>query len=187
MAETANITSMDAVTAFRAQLIVYLGKARPLLEELGGELIRMRQWLETDQRLHWEHQFRLRTRKLEEARAELFNARLSKLQEATALQAMAVQRAERDVRECESKLNAIRKWTRNLEPATAPLLKQAEQLAPAYDRTSDRSIPILTTECVLLCIVRNLRSEISRKLVATGLDIAQLEKDVLLPRHPPRA
>jgi len=69
----------------------------------------------------------------------------------------------------------------------AALLKQAEQLAPAYDRTSDRSIPILTTECVLLCIMRNLRSEISRKLVATGLDIARLEKDVLLPRRPPRA
>jgi len=69
----------------------------------------------------------------------------------------------------------------------AALLKQAEQLAPAYDRTSDRSIPILTTECVLLCIARNLRSEISRKLIATGLDIARLEKDVLLPRRPPRA
>ena len=128
MAETANITSVDAITAFRAQLIVYLGKARPLLEELAGEIIRTRQWLENDKRLQWEHQFRLRTRKLEEARAELFNARLSKLQEATALQSMAVQRAERAVHECESKLNAIRKWSRNLEPATAPLVKQAEQL-----------------------------------------------------------
>lgn len=128
MAGTANITSTDAVTAFRAQLVVYLGKARPLMEELAAEVIRTRQWLENDQRLQWEQQFRIRTRKLEEARAELFNARLSKLQEATALQAMAVQRAERDVRECESRLSAIRKWTRNLEPATAPLLKQAEQL-----------------------------------------------------------
>src|SRR5215472_1527537 len=128
MAGTANITSTDAVTMFRAQLVVYLGKARPLMEELASEVIRVRQWLENEQRLHWEQQFRIRTRKLEEARAELFNARLSKLAEATALQAMAVQRAERAVRECESKLSAIRKWTRNLEPATSPLLKQAEQL-----------------------------------------------------------
>jgi hypothetical protein len=71
--------------------------------------------------------------------------------------------------------------------ALATVLKQAEQIAPAYDRTADRSIPILATECVLLCIVRNLGSEVSRKLVATGLDIARLEKDVLLPRRPPRA
>jgi hypothetical protein len=128
MAGTANITSVDAITAFRAQLIVYLGKARPLLEELASEIIRTRQWVENDKRLQWEHQFRIRTRKLEEARAELFNARLSKLEEATALQTMAVQRAERAVHECESKLNAVRKWSRNLEPMTAPLLKQAEQL-----------------------------------------------------------
>jgi hypothetical protein len=140
MAETANITSVDAITAFRAQLIVYLGKARPLLEELSGEIIRMRQWLENDKRLQWEHQFRLRTRKLEEARAELFNARLSKLQEATALQAMAVQRAERDIRECESKLNVIRKWTRNLEPATAPLVKQAEQLQTYLSTEMTRAV-----------------------------------------------
>jgi len=71
--------------------------------------------------------------------------------------------------------------------ALATALKQAEQIAPSYDRTADRSIPILTTECVLLSIVRNLGSEVSRKLVATGLDVARLEKDVLLPRRPPRA
>jgi hypothetical protein len=71
--------------------------------------------------------------------------------------------------------------------ALATALKQAEQIAPSYDRTADRSIPILTTECVLLSIVRNLGSEVSRKLLATGLDVARLEKDVLLPRRPPRA
>jgi hypothetical protein len=76
-----------------------------------------------------------------------------------------------------------------LRPSAAlvTVLKQAEQIAPAYDRTSDRSIPILTSECVLLCIVRNLGSEISRKLVQTGLDVERLEKDALLPRRPPRA
>ena len=71
--------------------------------------------------------------------------------------------------------------------ALATALKRAEQIAPSYDRTADRSIPILTTECVLLSIVRNLGSEVSRKLLATGLDVARLEKDVLLPRRPPRA
>jgi hypothetical protein len=69
----------------------------------------------------------------------------------------------------------------------AAVLKQAEEIAPAYDRAGDRSLPILTTECVLLCIVRNLSLEIGRKLAATGLDVARLEKDALLPRHPPRA
>jgi hypothetical protein len=67
------------------------------------------------------------------------------------------------------------------------VLKKAGEIAPAYDRTGQRSIPILTTECVLLCILRNLGSEISRKLARTGFDVSKLEREALLPRHPPRA
>jgi hypothetical protein len=70
--------------------------------------------------------------------------------------------------------------------ALRTVLKQAEQIAPAYDRTDERSIPILNTECVLLSIVRNLGSEISRKLALTGLDVARLEREVLVPRRRPR-
>jgi hypothetical protein len=71
--------------------------------------------------------------------------------------------------------------------ALATVLKEAEQIAPAYDRSEGRSLPILNTECVLLCMARNLGSEISRKLVLSGLDIARLEREVLLPRRRPRA
>jgi hypothetical protein len=127
MAEAANITSIDAITAFRAALIVFLSKARPLLEETAGEIVRTRQWLENDQRRHWETQMRVRGRKLEEARAELFNATLSKLQEASSLHHMAVQRADRAVRECEGKLNVVKKWSRELDDKTEPSLKQAGQ------------------------------------------------------------
>jgi len=88
----------------------------------------------------------------------------------------------------------FRRWKKNVaqlppRPSAALLsvLKQAEQIAPSYDRTQERSIPILNTECVLLSIVRNLGSEISRKLALTGLDIARLEREVLLPRRKPRS
>lgn len=127
MAENAHITSIDAIAAFRAALIVFLGKARPLLEETSGEILRMRQWLENDQRRHWETQNRLRGRKLEQARAELFNATLSKLQDASSLHYMAVQRAERALRESEAKLGVVKKWSRDLEERTSPLVKQTEQ------------------------------------------------------------
>ena len=126
MPERANITSLDAIGSFRADLVVYLTRARPVLEEISGEILRMRQWLQEDQRRHWEEQLRRRARKLEEARAELFNATLSKLQEATALQQMAVQRAERAVREAEAKLSIIKKWSRDLENRTELFVKQVD-------------------------------------------------------------
>jgi len=70
--------------------------------------------------------------------------------------------------------------------ALEAVLKSACQIAPAFDREGDRSIPILTSECVLLCILKNLTSDISRKLAVTGFNAAKLEKEALLPRHPPR-
>ncbi|MGD0956867.1 MAG: hypothetical protein ABR953_08535 [Candidatus Acidiferrales bacterium] len=67
------------------------------------------------------------------------------------------------------------------------VLRQAEQIAPFRDTAEGRSIPILTSECVLLCIARNYGSEISRKLAATGLDAAKLEQDALFPKRAPLA
>jgi hypothetical protein len=143
MAENANITSVDAIVAFRAALIVYLSKARPLLEEVSGEVGRLRQWLDDEQRRHWEGELRARARKLEEARAELFNATLSKLQEASALHIMAVQRAERAVRECEGKLKVVKKWSRDLDDRAGPLVKQSEQLQTFFATDITRAIAYL--------------------------------------------
>jgi hypothetical protein len=72
-----------------------------------------------------------------------------------------------------------------LSAALATVLKQAGQIAPSYDRIGNRSIPILTSECVLLCIVRSLGTEIGKTLVGTGLDAARLQYDALFPRRAP--
>jgi hypothetical protein len=143
MAETAHITSVDAIAAFRAALIVFVSKVRPLLEETSGEIVRVRQWVEEDQRRHWDNQFRLRWRKLEEARAELFNATLSKLQEASSLHHMAVQRADKAVRECETKRAVLKKWSRDLDDKTDPLLKQASQFETFLTADMPRAIAYL--------------------------------------------
>jgi hypothetical protein len=71
--------------------------------------------------------------------------------------------------------------------ALATVLKEAEQITPFYDRTPERSIPILTSECVLLCIARTYGTEITKKLLATGMDAAKLEKDVFTPKRAPLA
>jgi hypothetical protein len=65
------------------------------------------------------------------------------------------------------------------------LLKSAEKLAPAHDVVEGRSIPILTCECVLLAIAKRTDSEIGHRLVAAGLDVAELEQAARNPRHAP--
>jgi len=58
-------------------------------------------------------------------------------------------------------------------------------LAPHHDTYDDRSIPILTSECVLLCIANNDGSAISQTLRDTGLDIPALEMAARNPRRAP--
>jgi hypothetical protein len=73
------------------------------------------------------------------------------------------------------------RWSASLQA----VLREAEQLAPFRDTVEGRTIPILTSECVLLCIARTYGSEIGRKLAATGLDAARLERDALFPKRAP--
>jgi hypothetical protein len=128
MAASAQVSSVDAIEAFRASLLIYLGKAKPALEQVSAEVLRTRVWVQTTQRAHWEHQLKLRLRKLEEARGELFNARLSQFQDSTLLHTMAVQKAQRAVDEAEAKLVMLKKWSREMESRAEPLLKQLEQI-----------------------------------------------------------
>jgi hypothetical protein len=65
------------------------------------------------------------------------------------------------------------------------LLKIAEEIAPAHDVVEGRNIPILTCECVLLAITKRTDSEIGHRLVASGLNVAELEQAARNPRHAP--
>ena len=69
--------------------------------------------------------------------------------------------------------------------ALAAVLKQAEILAPFRDRMEGQAIPILTSECVLLCIARSHGSEVSQRLAQMGLDTTKLEMGALFPRRGP--
>ena len=128
MAERSHVTSVEAIEAFRANLIVYLSKARPAVEEVSNEVMRTRFWIENDQRNRWMHELKLRTRALEEAQQELLTARISKMHEATAAKEMAVRRAMQALREAQEKVALTKKWGRELENLAQPLVKQVEAL-----------------------------------------------------------
>jgi hypothetical protein len=162
MATQAKITSVEAIELFRAALIVFLSQARPALEEVSGEGLQMRLWLENDQRRHWENERRVRSKKLERAQQELFSARLSQFQESTSLQMMAVHRAQQAVREAEEKLVRLKKWDRELENRAAPLLKEIEQLHGFLTAEMPKAIAYLSQ------VVRTLDAYAEAGAVAGG-------------------
>ena len=129
MPERAHVTSVEAIQGFRTSLSIFLSKARPALEEASGEVLRLRVWLENEQRPLWESNWRRGTRQLEEAEAALFSAKLSNFEEASAAQQAAVHKARRAVNEATDKLRTIKRWQRDYENRTEPLLKQQEKLS----------------------------------------------------------
>jgi len=143
MADRAQVTSVEAIESFRSSLILFLSKARPTLEEVSSDVLRTRLWLQNDQRARWENEFKLRSRALERAQAELFGSRLSKIQTASAAQQMAVIRARRAVREAEAKLRVLRKWDRELENRSEPLLKQVDNLHGFLSSQMPRAVAYL--------------------------------------------
>ncbi len=107
---------------------MYLAAVKPVLDEVTSEVLHTRSWLEDDRKRFWQQEMRVRGRKLEDAKQELFNASLSTFGEATSFQQMAVQRTQRAVREVEEKMSVLKKWDRELDNRSAPLVKQMEQL-----------------------------------------------------------
>ena len=124
----AQITSVEAIESFRADLVVYLAQMKPVLDEVTSEVLHTRSWLQDDRRRFWQQELRARSRRLEDARQDLFNASISIMNDSKSFQQMAFQKAQRGVRDVEEKLVVIKKWDRELDDKTAPLVKQMEQL-----------------------------------------------------------
>lgn len=145
MTTRANVTSVDAVKSFRSSLIVYTSKARPTLEEVTSDVIRMRVWLETEQRVYWEGEARRRLRRLEEAKQAYFSARLSLLRgEPSAAERMAVTRAQNALDEAEGKLRIIKKWNKEFDTRTEPLVRQLEKMHTLLSHDMPRALAFLT-------------------------------------------
>lgn len=128
MSTRANVTSVEAIEAFRAQLIVYLSKARPALEDVSSDVSRTRSWLEHDQRQHWENQVRRHKKALDQAQQDLFSAEIAKLREVTVVERLAVNKAKRALEESEAKLRTVKKWSREFGGHVEPLAKRLERL-----------------------------------------------------------
>jgi hypothetical protein len=128
MPERAHVTSVEAIESFRASLILYVSKARPALEEVSGEVLRTKLWLENDQRMHWEGQVRRRAKILEQAQQALSSARMSRLHQGGTAEQMAVHKAKHALEEAEGKLKQLKYWNREFDGRVEPLVKQLQKL-----------------------------------------------------------
>jgi hypothetical protein len=128
MSENAEITSVDAIADFRAALLVYISKVRPLLDDSADEVFRTREWLRVSQRVYWENQIRTRMRELTDAQQALFSAELAKLRAPSTSEIAAVNKAKHALSIAEEKLQTLKRASANFEREAVPRLKQIENL-----------------------------------------------------------
>jgi len=128
MSEQAKISSIDALEAFRADLIQYIAKARVALEDMEGDVRRTQTWLDIDRRQHWERELKLWMKNLHQAEQELYSANLTSPQASNAFQKMAVLKARRKVEEAEQKLRVVKKWRETFDNRATPLLRQLDPM-----------------------------------------------------------
>ena len=177
MADKAQITSVEALETFRARLIVFLGQARPVLEEVGNEMSRTRLWLQNEQRMFWQTELRRRERRLEEAKQELFTATLASLQTGNApLLKMTVQRAQHAVHDAEAKLKLLKRWDTELDHRAAPLMRQTEQLQGFLAADMARATAYLDQVLKALDAYRTVGSPRGGKTVAAEPSVTEEEK-----------
>jgi hypothetical protein len=125
---SARITSIEALDAFKASLIVYLEKASRVLDEVNEDVVRTRIWLQTDRQLHWKNLVRQRTKELAQAEQELLTARLSGLPEAVKIRRLAVNKAKLVLQAAEDGAARVRQWLRQYETRVESHAKVVSQL-----------------------------------------------------------
>jgi hypothetical protein len=128
MSNQARISSIDALEAFRAELIHYIEKARVALEDMSGEARRTRTWLDVDRTQYWGAQLKKLTKQLDQAEEELYSANLTSPLASNSLQKMAVARARRKLDEAQAKMQVIKHWRQVYDHRTGPLLRQLEPM-----------------------------------------------------------
>ena len=134
MPERAKVTSLEAIEAFRAKLVVYREKASRVLDEINDEVTRTRLWLQQDRRAHCEAEIRRCHREVEQRQQELFSQRIAILDNPVDVQQAAVRKARQRLHEAEAKQVRVRQWDRNYDQRVETPARQVEKLRHIVDK-----------------------------------------------------
>lgn len=127
MPDRAKVTSLEAIEAFRARLIIYRDRAGRLLDEVNDDVIRSRLWLQGDRTAHWQNELKRRDLDLKHKQEELFSAQMSGLREAPFAQQAAVRKAKESIHAAEEKMKVVRQWNRQFDHRVEPLSRHVEK------------------------------------------------------------
>jgi len=186
MLQTAKVTSIEAIDAFKASLIVYLEKAGCVLDDVSDDVVRTRIWLQSDRQLHWKNQTRQRTLALAQAEQELLTARLSGMPEAIQARQRTVNKARLALREAEEGLARVKRWMRQFETQVEPRAKVVTQLRNSLAHDMGKAVAFLEGAAATLAAYAEIAplAPLSPQLPANETDAAMPQSSTAGPQTP---
>jgi hypothetical protein len=161
MNQSANVTSIDAVRAFRAALVKFEENARDGVTSLELEIRRAVNWIEVDRRRYWPTQVKQASELLAQARNALERCQLKYgSEEAPSCyeQKKNYERAKRRLRYCEEQVRKVKQWTQILRHELTQFDGQMAQMTVCVDTDLPRAI----------AAIGNMLSALERYAGATG-------------------
>lgn len=146
MALPVDVSSIDVIRDFRAQLCRFGEDCKNGLAAAEMEISRMVDWLTNDRRLYWQAEIRRRQEDLSQAKAEMHRKRTSQMfgQDASlAEQRENLRVAKFRLEEAEEKLERVRRWAQPLQHAIMEYRGQSRPLADMLDSEHENNLALL--------------------------------------------
>ena len=150
MASEAHVASIAALDDFRAALVIYLERAGRILDDVRGEVVGTRDWLQTDRQSHWKQVIHRRGKELAQAEAELLTARLSGNPGAIQDRRLVAQRARHALEEAEAGLSRVRRWLRHYESEVEARAKVVHQVRQTLGYDMAKAVAFLQEAATIL-------------------------------------
>ena len=147
MGQRARVTSIDAVDDFAAALRCFQHEVARILETLQLGIHRAVQWIQQDQRQYWKQQLRKSDQKVQEAKLALERCLIFKgggdQRAACVEEKRALQRAKRRHQLCREKLQAVRRWSQDVERAVFEYKAEVGELRAWVETDAARTLALL--------------------------------------------
>jgi hypothetical protein len=147
MNQSANVTSIDAVQAFRAALVKFEENSRDGITSLELEIRRAVNWIEVDRRRYWPAQVKHASEGLAQARNALERCQLKYGSEEAPPcyeQKKDYERAKQRLRYCEDQVRKVKQWTQVVRQEMTAFQGQMAQMTICVDTELPRAIATLT-------------------------------------------
>lgn len=141
MRRTADVRSIDALKDAKAALVEFREIVVVALSEAQAEVQRTVWWLQHDQTTYWKHEVRRRTELVNQAKSDLYRAKLAAMDETASCleQKKALERAEHRLQEAERKVQLVKQWSLKVDREAMLFRAQIQGISRAAESDMPRA------------------------------------------------